>query len=160
MTPYSFSSPKMRRSIGRHRTPSQSPINGLHLGTTLVGVSPFAQPIRMVRLMTADDGFSAKVVAARLGVEGIVWELRGGVDGPYPFGPVHVFVPETELAEAQALLAATAPLEEELGDGDDEEARAAAARQRADRRALLVGAGILGLLALASAELVRVLVLR
>ena len=77
--------------------------------------------------MTADDGFTAKVVAARLGVEGIVWELRGGVDGPYPFGPVHVFVPETELAEAQALLAATAPLEEEIGDGDDEEARAAAA---------------------------------
>jgi hypothetical protein len=113
----------------------------------------------MVRLMTADDGFTAKVVAARLGVEGIVWELRGGVDGPYPFGPVHVFVPESELAEAQALLAATAPLDEEIGDGDDEEARAAAARHRSDRRALLVGAGVLGLLALASAELVRVLVL-
>jgi hypothetical protein len=150
----------MRRSIARHRTPEICPINGLYLGTTLGGVSPFAHPVRMVRLLTADDGFSAKVVAARLGVEGIVWELRGGVDGPYPFGPVHVFVPESDLAEAQALLAATAPLEEELGDGDDEEARAEAAQHRADRRALLVGAGVLGLMALASAEIVRVLVLR
>jgi hypothetical protein len=150
----------MRRSIACHRTPEIPPINGLHPGTTLVSVSPFAQPVRMVRLMTADDGFTAKVVAARLGVEGIVWELRGGVDGPYPFGPVHVFVPESDLAEAQALLAATAPLEEELGDGEDEEARAAAAQRRSDRRALLVGAGVLGLLALASAEIVRVLVLR
>ena len=112
---------------------------------------PLAQPIRMVRLMTADDGFGAKVVAARLGVEGIVWELRGGVDGPYPFGPVHVFVPESELAEAQALLAATAPLDEENGDGDDEEARAVAARhrRRTGGRSLVGARPCSGLLALA-----------
>ena len=109
----------------------------------------------MVRLMTADDAFSAKVVVARLGVEGIVWELRGGVDGPYPFGPVHIFVTEADLAEAQAVLAAVSPLdeaEEDRDEGDDSDRR--------NRHTLLVGAGVVGLLALAAAELVRLLALR
>ena len=48
----------------------------------------------MVRLATVQSGFEAKVLAARLGAEGIVWELRGGVDGPYPMGPVTVLVDE------------------------------------------------------------------
>jgi hypothetical protein len=105
----------------------------------------------MVRLMTADDAFSAKVVAARLGVEGIVWELRGGVDGPYPIGPVHIFVDEADLPEARALLAATAPLESEQDEWEPAE------RTRPDRRSVLIGAGVVALLALASAELVRLL---
>jgi hypothetical protein len=67
-------------------------------------------PLRMVRLVTLPDAFSARVVAARLGAEGLVWELRGG-DGPYPVGPAHVFVPERELAEAQQVLAATQELD-------------------------------------------------
>ena len=107
----------------------------------------------MVRLMTADDGFSAKVVAAQLGVEGIVWELRGGVDGPYPFGPVHVFVTAADLDEARAVLASAAPLDEE-DDGDEPRPRGS------DRRTMLVGAAVLGLLALGAAELVRLLALR
>ena len=58
----------------------------------------------MVRLITVSTGFEAKVIAARLGVEGILWELRGGVDGPYPIGPVHVFVAEQDLSFARQVL--------------------------------------------------------
>ena len=115
--------------------------------------------MRMVRLLTLDDAFGAKVVAARLGVEGIVWELRGGVDGPYPFGPVHVFVTEEDLAEARAVLAAVAPLDEEAEEEEDEPGTAPG-EGRNDRRAMMLGAALLGLLALAAAELVRVLALR
>ena len=48
--------------------------------------------------------FHARVIAARLGVEGIATELRGNVDGLYPMGDVHVYVDEDDLAEAQELL--------------------------------------------------------
>ncbi len=116
--------------------------------------------MRMVRLLTLDDAFGAKVVAARLGVEGIVWELRGGVDGPYPFGPVHVFVTEEDLAEARAVLAAVAPLDEEAEEEEEDESGTAPGEGRNDRRAMMLGAALLGLLALAAAELVRVLALR
>jgi hypothetical protein len=63
----------------------------------------------MVRLATLPDQFSARLLAARLGAEGLLWELRGG-DGPYPVGPVHVFVPERDLPDAQGVLAATEEL--------------------------------------------------
>jgi len=58
----------------------------------------------MTRLVTVFSGFEAKVIAARLGSEGIVSQLRGGVDGPYPIGPVHVFVAERDLPLARELL--------------------------------------------------------
>jgi len=58
----------------------------------------------MVRLATVRTTFHARVIAARLGAEGIVTELRGNVDGIYPMGEVHVFVAEEDLAEAQELL--------------------------------------------------------
>ena len=73
----------------------------------------------MVRLMTAEDAFGAKVVVAQLGVEGILWELKGGFDGPYPFGPVQVFVAEADLAQAQAVLASTAPLDADRDEQDE-----------------------------------------
>jgi hypothetical protein len=58
----------------------------------------------MVRLATVRSTFHARVIAARLGSEGIVTDLRGNVDGIYPMGDVHVFVAEEDLAEAQELL--------------------------------------------------------
>ena len=58
----------------------------------------------MRRLVTVGSGFEAKVIAARLGVEGIASQLRGGVDGPYPIGPVHVLVREADLPLASELL--------------------------------------------------------
>lgn len=62
--------------------------------------------LRMVPLVTAASSFEAKILAARLGSEGFIWELRGNVDGPYPLGQVTVLVPDTELDEVRALLLA------------------------------------------------------
>ena len=55
----------------------------------------------MVHLRTVPDSWHAKVLAARLGCEGIVTQLRGSVSGPYPFGSVAVLV-EAEQAELAA----------------------------------------------------------
>ena len=60
----------------------------------------------MVHLVTVGSGFQARVLAARLGSEGIVTSLQGAVDGPYPFGDVVVQVDEADLALARQLLLA------------------------------------------------------
>ena len=62
------------------------------------------QQTRMVRLTTVGNSFHARVIAARLGSEGIVTDLRGNVDGLYPVGAVYVYVDEEDLAEAQEIL--------------------------------------------------------
>ena len=58
----------------------------------------------MVKLVTVDGGFEAKLIRARLGADGVVCELRGSLDGPYPVGLVHIFVPDDELELARELL--------------------------------------------------------
>lgn len=60
----------------------------------------------MVHLLTVGGAFQARVIAARLGSEGIVTSLRGAVDGPYPFGDVLVFVDAEDMALARQLLLA------------------------------------------------------
>ena len=115
--------------------------------------------MRMVRLMTAEDAFGAKVVVAQLGVEGILWELKGGVDGPYPFGPVQVFVAEADLAQAQAVLASTAPLDADRDEQDELDDLEALWSPRRSRRTVLAASAVLGLLGLLAAELVRLLVI-
>src|ERR1700733_14950843 len=62
--------------------------------------------LRMVHLRTVPDAWHAKVLAARLGCEGIITQLKGNVSGPYPFGAVSVLVEagQAELA-AELLLA-------------------------------------------------------
>ena len=72
----------------------------------------------MVRLATVRTTFHARVIAARLGAEGIVTDLRGNVDGMYPMGDVHVFVGEDDLPEAQELLLAD-EVESAFDDGAD-----------------------------------------
>ena len=62
------------------------------------------QQTRMVRLTTVNSVFHARVIAARLGSEGIVTDLRGNVDGFYPVGVVYVYVGQDDLAEAQEIL--------------------------------------------------------
>jgi hypothetical protein len=69
---------------------------------TVVGV----QGLRMVPVLRADGTFHARVVAARLGSEGIVTQLRGNVDGPYPMGSVEVLVTQDDLVAARELLLA------------------------------------------------------
>jgi hypothetical protein len=58
----------------------------------------------MVPLTTAATPFAARVLAAHLGAEGIVWELRGSVDGPYPVGPVVILVSADDLEEARLII--------------------------------------------------------
>ncbi len=60
----------------------------------------------MVHVRTVPTAFHARVIAARLGAEGIITELRGNVGGPYPFGDVSVWVPERDVDEASELLLA------------------------------------------------------
>ena len=60
----------------------------------------------MVHLLTVAGAFQARVIAARLGSEGIVTSLRGAVDGPYPFGDVRVFVDADDMELARQLLLA------------------------------------------------------
>lgn len=63
----------------------------------------------MTYLTTVNGGFHAKVLAARLGAEGIPAMLRGGVDGIYPiFVGVAVFVPAAQLEMAREILLADA----------------------------------------------------
>ena len=62
------------------------------------------QQTRMVRLATVASSFHARVIAARLGSEGIVTNLRGNIDGMYPMGDVHVYVDADDLPAATELL--------------------------------------------------------
>ncbi|MGH3849982.1 MAG: hypothetical protein ACRDRT_09810, partial [Pseudonocardiaceae bacterium] len=54
-------------------------------------------PARMVHVRTVPNAFHARVIAARLGAEGILTDLRGNVGGPYPFGDVSVWVGEDDV---------------------------------------------------------------
>jgi hypothetical protein len=61
----------------------------------------------MVHLTTVGSTFEARVVMARLGADGILTQLRGARDGPYPLpGPVEVLVVADQADEARQLLLA------------------------------------------------------
>jgi hypothetical protein len=63
-------------------------------------------PVRLVPLLRTTDAFEARVLTARLGSEGILTQLRGGIDSPYPGGVVDVMVCEDDLELARQLLLA------------------------------------------------------
>lgn len=63
---------------------------------------------RMVLLTTVGSAFEARLLAARLGAEGVLWELRGG-DGPYPVGPVHVYVAADDAEVAREVVLTSDP---------------------------------------------------
>jgi hypothetical protein len=77
----------------------------------------------MVHLRTVPDAFHARVIAARLGADGILTELRGAVDGPYPLGSVSVWVRVDDEPVASDLLlvdeleAAFEDPPDEMGEG-------------------------------------------
>jgi hypothetical protein len=63
----------------------------------------------MVPVATAGSSFEARVIAARLGADGIVWQFRGSLDGPLgplPGGVVTVLVVEDDYEAARELLLA------------------------------------------------------
>ncbi|MGH9184600.1 MAG: putative signal transducing protein [Acidimicrobiales bacterium] len=76
--------------------------------------------LRLERLTTAANAFEARVIAARLGAEGILWQLRGSVDGPLAVGPVEVLVTADDFDVARELLLADA-VEDALADHGGEE---------------------------------------
>jgi len=55
-------------------------------------------------LMVVTSAFQARVVAARLGVDGIPVQLTGSVDGPYPVGTTTLWVLAADELEAHRLL--------------------------------------------------------
>jgi hypothetical protein len=61
----------------------------------------------MVHLTTVGSVFEARVVMARLGAEGILTQLSGAGEGPYPLpGPVEVLVEVDHAADARELMLA------------------------------------------------------
>src|SRR5262249_50684505 len=127
--------------------PRPQPIGGHAAGVAPPATLSSMEQGRMVRLATVQSGFEAKVLAARLGAEGIVWELRGAVDGPYPMGPVVVLVEEHELAVARELL---------LVDGVESSSDDVAAHL--ERPPILVWLAIAAVVVVATSTLLRVLV--
>jgi len=101
----------------------------------------------MVPLVTVGSGFQARVLAARLGSEGIVTSLQGAVDGPYPFGDVQVQVDVADLELARQLL---------LADEVEDAFSSARRRHRPGRVSPRVAAGGVAFVAVAS-SLARVL---
>jgi len=83
--------------------------------------APRQTPHRMVHLRTMPNAFGARVVAARLGADGIPTQLRGNLDGPYPFGGVSVWVTEHDAEEASELLLADEVEAAFVPHPDDEE---------------------------------------
>jgi hypothetical protein len=64
------------------------------------------QGVKLVHLRTVPDPWQARVLAARLGAEGIMTHLQGNLSGPYPFGAVSVLVVEGQAEAAAELLLA------------------------------------------------------
>ncbi len=60
----------------------------------------------MVHVRTVGTSFHARVIAARLGADGIPTQLRGNTGGPYPFGAVSIWVDAGDADEAAELLLA------------------------------------------------------
>ena len=60
----------------------------------------------MVHLRTVNTAFHARVIAARLGADGIPTQLQGSLDGPYPFGNISGWVAQSDAESAQELLLA------------------------------------------------------
>jgi len=61
----------------------------------------------MVPFTTVSSTFEGRVLVARLGADGILTQLRGATDGPYPLpGPVDVLVDAAQVEEARELLLA------------------------------------------------------
>jgi hypothetical protein len=60
----------------------------------------------MVHLRSVNSSFHARVIAARLGADGIPTQLHGSLEGPYPVGDVSVWVCTDDAASAAELLLA------------------------------------------------------
>jgi hypothetical protein len=83
--------------------------------------------LSLVPLVTGLTPFEAKVLTARLGADGFIWQVRGAMDSVYPVGTIEVLVPAADVDDARALvLISTEGYDEEsaayFGMGSDEDA--------------------------------------
>ena len=104
----------------------------------------------MVHLATAPSAFEARLLAARLGAEGMLWQLRGE-SSVYPMGSVDVLVEADELDRARELLLVAELDALGLPEWDAHPAAGEAPRRRGHTALLAVVALLaIGLLALRS----------
>jgi hypothetical protein len=82
--------------------------------------------VRLVPVAVDCGAFEARIIAARLGAEGIVWTLRGA-DGVYPVGGTDVLVFEQDVDRARELLALATAGDDERGDHGFEDDNGSAA---------------------------------
>jgi hypothetical protein len=101
--------------------------------------------VQMVRLTSCADAFEARLLAARLGAEGIVWSLRGGHDGPFAIGEVEVLVAEDDYPDARALLDS-----DDRPDGEGPPVDSAAVRPTTGRDLLVLVAVLVGVVLFAA----------
>jgi len=107
------------------------------------------QGLHLVPVAKVSDSFHARVLAARLGSEGIVTQFRGNVEGPYPMGAIEVLVDASELAAATEILLAD-EVESAFVDADDDPADDYGARPGWGRWALVAAFLILVVLPLSA----------
>jgi hypothetical protein len=58
----------------------------------------------LVRVWATGDPFEGEMMRGRLEAEGISVLVKGDGDGPYRTGPVYLFVPTEQEADARAVL--------------------------------------------------------
>ncbi len=73
--------------------------------------------LSLVPLASGLTPFEAKVLTARLGADGFIWQVRGAMDSVYPVGTIEVLVPAADVDDARALVLIST-------DGYDEESAA------------------------------------
>ncbi len=105
----------------------------------------------MVLLATLSDSFEAKCLAARLGAEGVLWQLRGAVDGVYPLGTVDLLVDADDLDVARELLSWVEP-DDEPGDEPGDRPAAGDPARLSRHELVVLGTGALGLASLVAAR--------
>lgn len=100
--------------------------------------------MQLVRVTTCGDAFEARLVAARLGAEGVVWSLRGGHDGPLSLGTVDVLVDVDDLDTARAVLGGSCELAADTTEPE---------RETTGRDVLVVCAVLVGVILFAIARM-------
>ena len=73
----------------------------------------------LVRVLTTPSIPEGEIAKARLEDDGIPVLLKGGAEGPYPTGPVHLFVPAELEVQARLILAGTSMDAEDGGGSED-----------------------------------------
>jgi len=79
----------------------------------------------LTRVYATTDQFAGELMKGRLESEGIQVLLKGEIEGPYPSGPVYLWVATTDEARARAVIDAVesgafAVDEETLGDAAED----------------------------------------